>query len=63
MEALSGYVEVAAFPQENATPVYAGAGLTFLVNPDAQIDAFLDRGLNDEADDWLFGGGISFRLR
>jgi hypothetical protein len=61
-EALSGYGEVAAFPDELETLVYAGAGLTFLLAPRAQLDVFFDRGF-DTPTEWYFGAGISFRLR
>lgn len=60
---VSGYVEAAAYPADGTTPAYAGAGLAFLVSPDLQLDAHFDRGLTDDADDWLFGAGLSFRLQ
>lgn len=61
-DALSGYAEVAAFPGDGGTPAYAGGGLLVLLNPDVQLDASLDVGLTDEADDLVFGAGLSFRF-
>ncbi len=60
--ALSGYVEGAAFPTRGATPLYAGAGLAYLVTPTVQLDAALDVGLNGEAVDVLGGLGVSVRF-
>ncbi|HEX8299610.1 MAG TPA: transporter [Rubricoccaceae bacterium] len=59
---LSGYVEAGAFPTDGATPLFAGAGLAYLVSNTVQLDAFFDAGLNDEAADLLAGVGVSFRL-
>ncbi|HEX8386764.1 MAG TPA: transporter [Rubricoccaceae bacterium] len=59
---LSGYVEAAAFPTDGATPLYAGAGLAYLVSPLVQLDAFFDAGLNDDATDLFAGIGISARF-
>ena len=61
-DALSGYAEVGAYPGDDATPVYAGGGLAFLVTPDLQLDASFDLGLTDEAADLLFGAGASIRF-
>lgn len=41
---------------------YAGAGLTYLVSPTAQLDFFFDSGIGEEAADWRFGGGVSIRF-
>ena len=59
---LSGYVEAAAFPSDEFTPLYAGAGLAYLVSNRVQLDAFFDAGLNDEAVDLIAGVGISARF-
>lgn len=61
-QAVGAYAEIAAFPSDDATPLYGGGGLTFLVSPDVQLDASFDVGLNDEAADLLFGAGISARF-
>lgn len=60
---LSGYVETGWFPSnEGADPLFAGLGITYLVTPTWQLDASMDRGLNDDATDWIFGAGISTRF-
>ena len=61
-DALSAYAEVGAFPSDDATPLLAGGGLTFLVTPDVQLDASFDVGLNDDAPDLIFGAGASVRF-
>jgi len=38
------------------------AGLTFLVNPNLQFDVRVGAGLNDSADDFFTGAGVSFRF-
>ncbi len=60
--ALSGYVEAAAFPTDGATPLYAGAGIAYLLTSTVQLDAFFDAGLNDEAVDLIGGLGVSIRF-
>jgi hypothetical protein len=60
--AFSGYVEGAAFPTDGSTPLYVGAGLAYLVAPTVQLDATLDVGLNDEAQDLIGGVGLSVRF-
>jgi hypothetical protein len=60
---VSGYVEAEWFPSEGPSdPVLAGIGLAFLPIPTLQLDASVDRGLNDDALDWLFGVGVSVRF-
>ena len=59
---VSAYVEAGAFPDGDATPILAGAGLLVLVSPDVQLDASFDVGLTESADDVLFGVGASVRL-
>lgn len=61
-DVVSGYAEVGAYPSEFGTPAYVGAGVLVLVSPDAQIDLAFDYGLTDDASDWLFGLGFSFRI-
>jgi hypothetical protein len=60
--ALAGYVEMAAFPTDGSTPIYAGAGVAYLVSNVVQLDASLDVGLNEEAVDLIGGLGLSFRV-
>jgi hypothetical protein len=60
--AFSGYVEMAAFPTDGATPIYAGAGVAYLVSNVVQLDASLDVGVNEEAVDLIGGLGLSFRV-
>ena len=38
-------------------------GVQLAVGDDAQLDAFVGRGLNDRAADWAFGAGLSVRWR
>ena len=60
---LSGYVEVGAYPTEEAdNESYTGGGLALLVSPNVQLDAFVLRGLTDVSTDWQFGLGLSARL-
>jgi hypothetical protein len=62
-ERISGYVEGGWFPTDGGTTTaLAGAGLALAVTPDLQLDAFFDRGLDEDAIDWLFGAGMSARL-
>lgn len=37
-------------------------GLTFLARPNLQLDAYIGKDLSENADDWLFGGGFSWRI-
>lgn len=37
-------------------------GVTYLIQDNLQWDAFVGVGLNDEADDWFIGTGLSFRV-
>lgn len=41
---------------------FAGAGLKYLVSNDLQLDVNFDRGLSDDAPDWLFGLGLAARF-
>lgn len=57
---VGAYVEGALYPTpEEAAPAYVGAGITYLVNPRLQLDAYVDRGVSASAVDWLLGVGIS----
>ena len=58
-----GYVEGGWYPtQGGGNPAYVGAGITQLLAPLVQVDAWLDRGVSSAAADWLFGVGIAVRL-
>ncbi len=58
-----GYAEGGWYPTEGApNPAYAGVGVTWLVQPMVQLDAFVDRGLTGAATDWIFGAGASARF-
>ena len=37
-------------------------GLTFLLWPTFQLDAYVGRGLSENAADWMFGAGFSWRI-
>jgi hypothetical protein len=41
---------------------FVGGGLKRLLSNDFQLDLFVDRGLSEEAPDWLFGFGVSRRF-
>jgi hypothetical protein len=41
---------------------FAGAGLKYLIDDDAQLDLSFDRGLDDGAPDWLLGLGFAARF-
>ncbi len=61
---LSGYLEAGAYPTPGGeNPAYVGAGATWLLRRRLQLDAFVDRGLDAAAEDWLFGLGAAVRLR
>jgi hypothetical protein len=62
-ERISSYVEVEWFPADDDTdPFLAGVGLALLVTPVLQLDVSVDRGLNDDATDWIIGAGVSTRF-
>lgn len=61
----SAYGELAATDNDLAgtdVAAYAGGGLAVLATNDVQIDLYFDRGLNDDAADWLYGFGVSARF-
>jgi hypothetical protein len=41
---------------------FFGAGIRYLVSNDVQLDLSFDRGLTDDAPDWLFGLGLAARF-
>lgn len=47
----------------DAEALYAGAGVKRLIGADYQLDLYLDRGLSDDAADWLVGFGLVRRFR
>lgn len=47
---------------DGADATFLGAGVKYLVNNDFQLDLSFDRGLNDDAADWLFGFGLAARF-
>lgn len=59
----SVYGEAASFPSLDggASPTYAGLGLVLLLASSVQLDIALDLGLDDAAQDALFGVGLSLR--
>jgi hypothetical protein len=58
-----GYVEAAWYPTpEVRDPVLVGVGAMYLLTSTVQLDAFVNRGLNPAAPDWLFGAGVSVRF-
>jgi hypothetical protein len=62
-ERISGYVEAEWFPaDDDSDPFLAGVGLALLVTPVLQFDVSVDRGLNDDATDWIIGAGVSTRF-
>lgn len=62
---LGGFVELFGEEPESAalggTQVSLDGGVTYLVRPNLQLDAFAGAGLTDEAPDWLAGVGLSVR--
>lgn len=59
----SGYVEAAwTFPDEGDDLGLFGAGVTYLVSEDLQLDAAFDAGLTDAAPDLQVGVGLSVRF-
>ncbi|WP_462317472.1 transporter [Marinilabilia sp.] len=60
---IGGFVEVFGLLAEDAGPMHSGnVGLTWLLNPDFQMDAYTGFGLNDRAVDWSAGFGLSYRF-
>ena len=62
---LAGYVEyigVAPFDGDSDYQALVGTGLTYPLNDNAQLDAGVNFGLTDEADDYNLFAGITVRL-
>lgn len=47
---------------DGADAAFLGAGIKYLVTNDVQLDLSFDRGMNDDAADWLFGFGLAARF-
>ena len=47
---------------DGADASFLGAGIKYLAANDFQLDLSFDRGLNDDAADWLFGFGLAARF-
>lgn len=63
VNSLGGFVELFGVLAESESPAHSGnLGLTFLVNPDFQLDAYYGFGLNERAVDWSAGVGLSWRF-
>lgn len=57
------FVEVFGFMPTTGGPAHSlDSGLTYLVTRNVQLDISGGLGLNDRAEDWFVGAGISFRL-
>jgi Putative MetA-pathway of phenol degradation len=60
---LSGFIEgVVTLPLEGDAETYLNGGLVFEVTPDWMLDAGVNFGLNDAAEDWRLFTGVSFRF-
>jgi hypothetical protein len=51
-----------AYIQGSEARLSAGFGVTYKVNNDLVLDAYLGKGINDGAIDWNFGVGLSWRI-
>lgn len=59
----AAFIEILAdIPQSRAWQPVLDGGLTFLIRPDLQLDAYLGKGLNRHAADYIVGAGLSFRF-
>ena len=61
----SAYGEVAYVKTDlgdGSDAAFLGAGIKYLATNDFQLDLSFDRGLNDDAADWLFGFGLAVRF-
>ncbi len=57
------FVEAFGFLPADGGPAHsADAGVTFLASKNVQLDLSGGAGLNERADDWFVGAGISFRV-
>ena len=60
---VGSFVELFGFLPTEGGPAHAlDAGFTWLTSPNVQLDLSGGVGLNDRAQDWFVGGGVSFRL-
>ncbi len=62
---LAGYVEyigIVPFDEDDDYQALLGTGLTYGINQDVQLDAGVNFGLTDEADDYNLFAGITVRL-
>jgi hypothetical protein len=64
-ERLGGFVEVFGEKPESGalggTQVSLDGGVTYLVRPNLQLDAYAGAGVSDDAPDWIAGVGLSVR--
>ncbi len=61
---LGAFVEVfAEMPQSEVWQPVLDGGFTFLLTPDAQLDLYIGKGLNDYTADLIIGAGFSFRFK
>lgn len=64
-ERLGGFVEVFGEKPESGAPggtqVSLDGGVTYLVRPNLQLDAYAGAGVSDDAPDWIAGVGLSIR--
>jgi hypothetical protein len=58
-----GYAELAGkIIKDRHSNILAGAGLTYDPNNHLQFDTYIGKGLNDDAKDWFFTIGFSWRM-
>jgi hypothetical protein len=61
----SAYGELGALDNDlpgTGVAAYLGGGIAVLAGNDVQLDLYFDRGLTDDAADWLHGFGVSARF-
>ncbi len=59
------FAEVYGFNREEKggdATVYVDLGLTYLINPNFQLDARVGEGFNGHDEDWLYGFGVVYRI-
>jgi hypothetical protein len=62
-ESLGGFLELFGTVAESHGPAHSGnLGITWLLNPDFQLDAYYGFGLNNRAVDYSAGFGLSYRF-
>ena len=58
-----GFVEFfGLYGRETGPENYVNGGVTWLLNGDFQLDAYVGAGLNDRSGDFFAGGGIAYRF-